>query len=169
MGLLWCVQPALLTTISTAPPFLWAQDTASLISLDFVTSPCIEKPSKSAATCAAPAPLRSMIVTQAPCAAKVRAIAAPNPEAPPVMSADFPLSLICSNHSNLLLQTQVINCRPLFLNHSIFHTEKIQNHNIKSLTCCSVISKCARMNTTETQMYQHCLAPNFSATNFGFL
>src|SRR6185437_11661576 len=91
-GLLRCVQPALLTTMSSRPKAWRVAATAAAMSSARVTShlsaiaPC---PAASA-TCWAPCRLMSSSATRAPSAAKRIAIPAPNPEPAPVTMATLP-------------------------------------------------------------------------------
>jgi hypothetical protein len=82
--------PAQLTAMRSVPTSA-AWSTARWQSSGSVTSPAANSPPISTATDLAPSSLRSKTTTFAPRAASARAVAAPRPEAPPVMMAELPL------------------------------------------------------------------------------
>ena len=89
-----CVIPALLTRISIFSTFPSVSAIAVLTEALLETSTLMEKPSSFFAILSAFYIFISAIITFAPSLLKLEAIPAPNPEAPPVIIAVFPLSLI---------------------------------------------------------------------------
>src|SRR5512143_1377651 len=100
-GLLTCVVPALLTTMSSRPNALCARPTMALTSALLLTSARHETAClpRRAATFLAPASLRSATTTLAPSATKRLAMPSPKPCAPPVTTATLSCSLNVSSLS----------------------------------------------------------------------
>src|SRR5262245_54258614 len=160
IGLLRCVVPALLMTISTRPKRLRVASTALSTSAAMETSHFTTRAELpiSALTLCAPCSLRSAIVTSAPSRANIRAISAPNPEAPPVTSATLSSNLTCLSPCAQASMALVCLRSPHSTSDEINHASESSN-----LFRRRVVERCALVDDVDGDDFQRLVADDLEA------